>query len=161
MKQLNIEGFFKLILSFYVRFATHAYFTQNNKVAFSLQYIKKKVSDEIDFSHVDKHKRSLQINNDIWWEWSNIPKVPKISSLQCLNNISKSKLEMKLVFCMQINIKVFYKFISTLWVSKFPRSWYYFYLWASSSILKVFKLTNLQYLCNISKKGRSLFSAYR
>ena len=45
--------------------ARHAYVTQNNKIALSLQYIKKEVSDEIDFSHVDKHESSLQINTDI------------------------------------------------------------------------------------------------
>ena len=127
-------------------------FTQNNKVAISLQYIKKEVSDEIGFLHVDKHESSLQIGNDIWWRWSNIPKVPKKSSLQCLYNISKKKLEMKLIFYMQINIKVSYKFISALWASKFPTSWYYHYWWAWSSILKVLKLTSLQHLYNISKK---------
>ena len=31
---------------------------------------------------------------------------PKIASLQCLYNISIKKLEMKLIFCMQLNIKV-------------------------------------------------------
>ena len=58
---------------------------------------------------------------------------------------------MKLIFCMQINIKVSHKLISTLWGSKFPR-WYYYYWWAWSSILKLFKLRSLQYLYNISKK---------
>ena len=38
--------------------------------------------------------------------WSNIPKFPKLASLRCLYNISNKKLEMKLNFCMQINIKV-------------------------------------------------------
>ena len=133
--QLNIEGFFKLILSFYVRFARHAYITQNNKVAFSLQYITKKVSDEIDCSHVDKHESSLQINTDTWWEWSNIPKVPKISSLQCLTNISKSKLEMKLfflhadkhqsflqVYFNALGVKVSYKLILFLFMSMIKHS---------------------------------------
>ena len=68
-------------------------FTQSNKVAISLQYIKKEVSDEIGFPHVDKHEISLQIGSDIWWGWSNIPKVSKMSSLQCLYNISKNKLD--------------------------------------------------------------------
>ena len=53
---------------------------------------------------------------------------------------------MKLIFCMQINIKVYYKLISTLWTSMFPTRWYYHYLWAWSSILKVLKVTSLQYL---------------
>ena len=150
--QLNTESFFKLILSFYVRVARHTCITQNNKFAFSLQYIKKEVSDQIDFPHVDKHESSLQIYIDIWWGWSNIPKVLKISSLQCLYNVSKNKLEMKLFFCMRVNVKVSYKSISTLWVSMFSTSWYYFYFWWRSSILKVLKLTSLQYFYNTSKK---------
>ena len=39
-------------------------FTQNNKAAISLQYIKKEVSDEIGFPHVEKHESSLQIDID-------------------------------------------------------------------------------------------------
>ena len=33
-----------------------------------------------------------------WWGWSNISKVLKTASLQCLYNISKKKLGMKLIF---------------------------------------------------------------
>ena len=49
------------------------------------------MSDAVDFLHADKHE-----------------------SLQCLYNISKNLLEMKLTFWMQIKIKVSYKLISTL-----------------------------------------------
>ena len=59
---------------------------------------------------------------------------------------------MKLIFYMQINIRVSYKFISTLWASKFPTRWYYHHWWAWPSILKVLKVASLQYLYNISKK---------
>ena len=53
--------------------AWHAYFTQNNKVA-----IQKEVSDEIDFSHVDKHESSLQINAMIFdGHDQKFPKFPK------------------------------------------------------------------------------------
>ena len=48
--------------------------------------------------------------------------------------------------------KVSYKLISTLWVSKFPTRWYYHNWWAWLSILKVFKVTSLQNLYNVSKK---------
>ena len=54
--------------------------------------------------------------------------------------------------CMQINIKVSYKLISTIWVSKFPTRWYYHNWWAWSSILKILKVTSVQYLYNILKK---------
>ena len=68
---------------------------------------------------------------------------------------------MKLTYWMQINIKVSYKLILTLWASKFSRRWEVL-KWKDesmvmrmikhSSILKVLKVTSLQYLYNISKK---------
>ena len=66
----------------------------------------------------------LQINKRVFnyyklilwfsWGWSRISKVTKIASLPCFYSISKKKLEVKLIFCMQISIKVSYKVISTL-----------------------------------------------
>ena len=44
------------------------------------------------------------------------------------------------------------KLISTLCGSNFPTSWYCHYWWAQSSILKVLKVTSLQYLYNKSEK---------
>ena len=40
----------------------HAQITQNNKFAIFLQYLKKKVSDEVDLLHASKHESSLQID---------------------------------------------------------------------------------------------------
>ena len=51
-----------------------------------------------------------------WWEWSSIPRISKIAKLQYL--YSKNNLEMWLIFCMHINIRVPYKLISTLWAYK-------------------------------------------
>ena len=56
------------------------------------------------------------------------------------------------VFSLQMNIKVSYKLISTLWASTVPTRWYYHYCWVWSSILKVVKVINLHCLYNISKK---------
>ena len=53
---------------------------------------------------------------------------------------------------MQINIKVSYKSISTLWASKFPTICYNLYWWEWSSVLKVLKVTSFHYLYNISKE---------
>ena len=90
-----------------------------------------------------------------WWGWSSIPKVSKLLSLQCLYNISKKKLQIKLSLCMQINIKMgktSYKLASTLSALKFSTRWYY-HSWSEwSSIPKVLKVTSLQYLYKISKK---------
>ena len=45
--------------------AKHAQVTQNNKFAISLQYLKKEVSDEVDFLPADKHESLLQIDTMI------------------------------------------------------------------------------------------------
>ena len=41
--------------------ARHPQSIQNNKFAISLQYLTKKVSDEVDFLHANKHEGFLQI----------------------------------------------------------------------------------------------------
>ena len=69
--------------------------TQNNKYAIPLQYLKNIVSDEVDFLQADKHQSFLQVDTTIFFV--------------CL--ISRKKLGMKLIFCIQVNIKVFHKFI--------------------------------------------------
>ena len=43
----------------------HAQITQNNKFAISLQYLKKEVSNEVDFLRADKHESLLQIDRMI------------------------------------------------------------------------------------------------
>ena len=39
--------------------------TQYDKFAISLQYLKKEVSDEVDFLHADKHESLIQIDTTI------------------------------------------------------------------------------------------------
>ena len=43
--------------------ARHAYSTQHNKYAVSLQYLKKELSYEVDGLHADKHESLLQVRN--------------------------------------------------------------------------------------------------
>ena len=58
--------------------ARHFPITQNNMVAISLQHVKKEVSDEIDFWHVDKHENSIQIDPMIFdGDGQTFPKLPK------------------------------------------------------------------------------------
>ena len=45
--------------------ARHAKITQNNTFVISLQYVKKEVSDEVNFLHADKHESFLQIDDMI------------------------------------------------------------------------------------------------
>ena len=42
--------------------ASNAQNIQNNMFAISLQYLKKEVSDEVDFLHAEKHESLLQID---------------------------------------------------------------------------------------------------
>ena len=75
---INIKDFFKLILSFSVCVTKHVQVTQNNKFAISLQYVKKEVSDEVDFLHADKHESFLQIDTMIFDGHDQVfPKFPK------------------------------------------------------------------------------------
>ena len=86
----------------------------------SLQYLKKEVRDEVNFLHTDKAsyklistlwavKFSTRWYYHYWWTWSSILKVFKVTSLQYLYNISKKKQGMEFIFCIQINIRNFYK----------------------------------------------------
>ena len=79
--------------------------TQSNKFAISLQYLKEERND-VDFLHVDKHESLIEIDAMILMGLAKYSQSILGSNLQCLYNISKKKLEMKLIFCMQININV-------------------------------------------------------
>ena len=70
--------------------ARYAHITQNNKFAISLQYLKKKLSDEVEFLHAGKHGSLLQIDSMILM---GMVKHSQTASLQCLYNISKKKLD--------------------------------------------------------------------
>ena len=77
------------------------------------------MNDEVDFLHAGKHENLLQIDTMILMEmvkhFQSSQNSKFIMSVQYL----KQKLEMKLIFCKQINIKGAHKLISTLWSSKF------------------------------------------
>ena len=85
--QINIEVFYKLIISFWVSAARHAQSTQNKKLSYlcnifrktwgiklifcllinakvcnTLQYLKENVKDEVDFLRANKRQRFLQID---------------------------------------------------------------------------------------------------
>ena len=56
----------------------HAQITQNNKFYISLQYLKKEVSDEVDFLHAEKDESYLQIGIMIFdGDGQAFPKFPK------------------------------------------------------------------------------------
>ena len=63
--RIKMKVFYKIILPFWVCLSRHAQSTQNKKITISLQYLKKDMSDEVGFLHVDKHKGLLQIDTMI------------------------------------------------------------------------------------------------
>ena len=143
--QINMEVFYKLILLF----SKHAQSTQNNKFAISLQYLKKDVSDEVDFLHADKHKGLLQIDTMILMEIVRHSQNSQNSKFSMPLQYLKKKVRDEVNFW--INFKVSCKLTSALWPSTFPRKWFYhWYSW--SSILKLLKVKTLHYLYIITKK---------
>ena len=82
----------------------------NKKLTTSLQYLKKKVSDEVDFLHVDKHESFLHSDTIILMGMFKHSQSFQNIKFAMSSQYLQKKLEMKLTFCMQINIKV-----STSW----------------------------------------------
>ena len=87
---------------------------QNDKFAVSLQYLKKKVSNEVDFVRADKDENLLQIDRMTLMGMVKHSQSSQNSKFALsLQYRKKKKLLMKLIFCMQITIIVSYKLIST------------------------------------------------
>ena len=96
--------------------------TQNNKLAISLQYLKKELSDEVDFLHADNHESLLQIDSIILMgilKHSQSFQNGKLAmSLQYLKKEVKDEVDLLLVdkhqsflnvYFNTLGIKVFYK----------------------------------------------------
>ena len=111
---------------------------QNSKFVKSLQYLEKEVRDEVGFLCRWASHFSINWYYHFWWVWSGMLKVLKILSMQCLCNVSRKKWVMKFMFCLLINMKVFYKW-TVLFLIGFSRN-------AQSTWV------NLQYLCDILRK---------
>ena len=73
--------------------AWHAQITQNNKVAIFLQYLKKELSDEVDFLHADKHLSFPQIDTMALMGMVKPSQSSKKSKFVVSFNISKNKVD--------------------------------------------------------------------
>ena len=127
--QISVKVCYKVMLWFWWGLWSIPKVPLNSKTAMSLQYLKKEVRNEVDFSHADKHRRFLKVDFNTlaskfptkwcyhyWWAWSSILKVLKVTNFQYLYNISKKKLGIEFIFCMKINTKV-------------STSWHYCFWW--------------------------------
>ena len=79
--------------------ARHIQIIQNNKFAISLQYLKKEMNDEVEFLYSYKHENLPQTGTLILMEMVKDSQSSQNSKLECHYNISKNKLEKKLMFC--------------------------------------------------------------
>ena len=116
-QQINVKGFFKLMLSFQVCVASHVQITQNKKFAISLQYLKIEVSDEVDFLHSDKHESFSLIDTMIFIGMVKHSQSSQNSKFAMSLQYLKNEVRDEAGFCMQTNIKVSNKLIPTLWAS--------------------------------------------
>ena len=94
------------------------------------------MSNEVDFLDADKRLNFLQVDTTFFTVFMYLAR--PVSSTQknlYLSDISRTKLEMQLIFCMQGNIKVFNKLILS-------------FLTGVVSLPKIPKITSLQYLTN-------------
>ena len=88
--------------------------TASSQIAgfFKVYFLKKEVRDKADFLHVDIVSKFP--TSWYYYLWHALPamlKVPEITSLQYLCRNSRKRPEINLIFCMKINIKVFYKLL--------------------------------------------------
>ena len=72
------------------------------------------------FLHADNYVNLIQIHAMVLMGMAKHYQSSQNSKFAMFLQYLKKKFEMKLIFCMQIHIKVSYKLISTLWASKFP-----------------------------------------
>ena len=108
-----VKCFFKVILSFLMCVARHAQITQNKKFVISLQYLKREVNDELNFLHAGKHENMLQIDTMILMEMVKHFESSDNSKFTMSLQYLKKEDRYKLIFCMQISIKVAFNTLDT------------------------------------------------
>ena len=94
------------------------------------------MSNEVDFLHADKHLNFLPVDTTFFTVFMYLATpVSSTQKILYLSDISRTKLEMQLIFCVQGNIKVFNNLILS-------------FLTGVASLPKIPKITSLQYLTN-------------
>ena len=91
---------------------------KTKNLIFLLQYLKREVNDEVDVLHAVKHENSLQIDTMILMEMVKHFQSSQNNKFTMSVQYLKKEDRDKLIFRMQISIKVAYKLISTLWAPK-------------------------------------------
>ena len=145
--QINIKGFFKLLLSSYqVCVSQHAQIIQKKSLLFLCNILIKNWVMKLIFCMQVSMKACYKY---IVWGWARIPKVPKVASLHCLYSISKKNLKAAVNFLLAEFPKSLFQYFEP---QSFLKGWYNHYQWPWSSVFKLLKVTSWQYLCSMSKK---------
>ena len=133
--QISMKTCYKLILRFFL-------WVWSSILEVPQKAIPKKVRNEVDFFDADKHQSFLTVDFNTlgikvfynvigmimktwrawWWEWSSILKVLKVTSLQCLYNISKKKLWLEF-FMVFTKIKTSASWIINFWFKQACRKY--------------------------------------
>ena len=111
--QININVFYKLIVSFWICVARHAQITQNKKLA-SLQYLQKNVGDEVIFCQQTDTNVLYKLVVLLCVCVAQSTQNKQVCNIFC--NFSRELWRMKWTFCLQISIKGFFKLILSFWV---------------------------------------------
>ena len=139
--QINIEFFYKLILSFCVCTFRHAKSTQNKKSTYLCNIFRRTWLMKLIFW--------LQISTNVFYKllaslWVCVVRhahSTQSNKFEYLRNTSRKTWRMKFIFCLQINIKCFFKIILSFWVSV-------------ASMPKLPKITSLLFFCNMLRERR-------
>ena len=103
--------------------ARHSQITQNIKFDIFLQYLKKEVSDEVDFLHADKHESLLQLDTMILMGMAKHSQIFQNSKFEMPLQYLKKEVRYQVSFLHAgkyqvdfntLGIKVFYKMILSL-----------------------------------------------
>ena len=129
----NTKMFYKLTASLWVYVTCHPQSILHKKFAIFLHYLKENENDEINFLPVDKFLNFLER----FCLWPGMPKLRKIQVCYFFE-ISQERSRLKLIFCMQISLKVSFKLIK-------------WFLLGWISIRKISKIESLECL-TISRK---------
>ena len=135
--QVKVKVVFRLILLSQLCVARHTQIAKNNKFPILSQYLKKEVSNKIEFLHPDKHESLLQVDTMILMRMVKHSQSSQCSQCQLAMsfNISKKKLDevdflyankhqsIQQVDLNTLGIKVFHEVISlSIGLIKHPQS---------------------------------------
>ena len=138
--QVNMEVFYKLILSVWVNIARHAQSIQNKEFAFLCNISRKTWGMKLIFC--------LQINTKVFYKLV-------VSLWVCVARHAQSTQNNKFVIslqCLKEKVKDEFNLFACRWTSKVSSNWYYHFRYEWPNMPKLPKITSFLFLCSILRK---------